>query len=90
MVQFPSAQLNELNTMAKSRLEVLYREADGFFTARGRKIVQEAIEKGSMGGEASMYRLFAPAILLGLSGETDVVYGTAVVAKEIPFIGVTE
>lgn len=87
MVQFPSAQLNELNTMAKSRLKALYREADGFFTARGQKIVQQAIEKGTVGGETGMYRLFAPALLLSLSRETDALYGIAVVAKDIPFIG---
>lgn len=87
MVQFPSAQLNELNAMAKSRLEVLYREAGGFFTARGHKIVQRAIEKGTVGGETGMHRLFEPAILLSLSNEKDVLYGTAVVARNIPFIG---
>lgn len=86
-MQFPSAQLTELNTMAKSRLEVLYREAGGFFTARGRKIVQEAIEKGTVGGETGMYRLFAPGLLLSLSHEVDALHGIAMVAKDIPFIG---
>ncbi len=87
MVQFPSAQLNELNTMAKSRLEALYREAGGFFTARGQKIVQQAIEKGTVGGETGMHRLFTPAILLSLSDHSEILYGTAAVAKDIPFIG---
>ncbi|MCV7065590.1 hypothetical protein H7H51_07490 [Mycolicibacterium farcinogenes] len=87
MVQFPSVQLNELNAMAKSRLEVLYREAGGFFTARGQKIVQQAIEKGTVGGDAGMHRLFMPAILLSLGDNTEILYEIAAVAKDIPFIG---
>ncbi|MEX3648843.1 hypothetical protein [Mycolicibacterium porcinum] len=87
MVQFPSAQLNELNATAKSRLEVLYQEAGGFFTTRGQKIVGQAIEKGTVGGDTGMYRLFAPAILLGLGDYPDISHETAVVARNIPFIG---
>lgn len=73
--------------MAKYRLEVLYGEADGFFTARSQKIVQQAIEKGAVGGETGMFRLFAPAILLSLSDRAEISYETAAVAKDIPFIG---
>lgn len=87
MVQFPSTQLNELNTMASSRLDTLYREADGFFTPRGQKLVEQAMKKGTVGGDTGMYRLFAPAILLGLGDYTDISYESAVVAKNIPFIG---
>lgn len=87
MVQFPSAQLNELNTMAKSRLGVLYQQAGGFFSARGQKIVEQAIGKGTVGGENGMYRFFAPAILLSLNGHSELLYETAGVARDIPFIG---
>ncbi|MBN3511989.1 hypothetical protein JYB55_24470 [Mycolicibacterium septicum] len=87
MVQFPSAQLNDLNVMTKSRLEVLYREAGGFFTPRSQKLIDQEVKKGTVGGDAGMARLFTPAILLSLSDDSEILYETAAVAKDIPFIG---
>ncbi|MGA5540611.1 hypothetical protein ACPCIR_02050 [Mycobacterium sp. NPDC051198] len=87
MVQFPSAQLNELNAMAKPRLEALYQDASEFFGPRSKKLLDQVAQKGTVGGDVGMYRLFAPAVLLGLGGYPDISYETAVVAKNIPFIG---
>lgn len=87
MPKFPVAEARELNAVVRPRLEALYGDAGSFFSARGQKIVERGVAKGTVAGETGMYRFFEPAILLALSEETDVLYGTAVVAKSIPFIG---
>lgn len=51
MVQFPSAQLKELNDMAKPRLAVLYQEAGEFFGPRSKKLIDQVAQKGTVGGE---------------------------------------
>ncbi|MFV8175600.1 hypothetical protein [Mycolicibacterium peregrinum] len=51
MVQFPSAQLKELNDMAKPRLAVLYQETGEFFGPRSKKLIDQVAQKGTVGGE---------------------------------------
>lgn len=77
----------ELNGEIKPRLSDLYEQSSSLLSTRGHGIVDRAIKKGTVGGDVGMQLLFEPAMLLSLVAPQDVLYGLAVVAKDIPFIG---
>ncbi|WP_078311280.1 MULTISPECIES: hypothetical protein [unclassified Mycobacterium] len=77
----------EINGEIKPRLSDLYEQSSWLLSKRGHQIVDRAIKKGTVGGDVGMQLLFEPAMLLSLVATQDVLYGLAVVAKDIPFIG---
>lgn len=85
--KFSNAQVAELNGIVKPVLGEVYEVSAPLFTARGQKIVERALKKGTVGGDAAMGVLFEPAMLLGLAGAVHESYEAATIAKEIPFVG---
>lgn len=79
--------MTEINGEIKPRLHDLYEQSSSLLSKRGHGIVDRAIKKGTVGGDVGMQLLFEPAMLLSLVATQDVLYGMAVVAKDIPFIG---
>lgn len=86
-MRFSTAQMADLNGEIKSRLHDLYEQSSSLLSKRGHGIVDRAIKKGTVGGDVGMQLLLEPAMLLSLVAKQDVLYGLAVVAKDIPFIG---
>ena len=77
----------ELNGAIKQRLSTLYDQSAPLLSARGQQIVDQAIKKGTVGGDVGMQLLCEPAMLLSLVASGDVLYELAAVAKDVPFIG---
>ena len=77
----------ETNDDIKGRLKAAYGGADRLFSARGRKIVDRAITKGTIGGDSGMELLFEPAMLLSLNASPATVWELADIAKGVPFVG---
>ncbi|QSM02825.1 hypothetical protein PROPHIGD88-1_89 [Mycobacterium phage prophi88-1] len=65
----------------------MYDGSASLLSKRGHGIVDRAMKKGTVGGDVGMQLLFEPAMLLSLVATQDVLYGLAVVAKDVPFIG---
>ena len=84
---FTPSQIHELNETVKAKLAVLYEESAQLFSARGLKIVDRAIKKGTVGSEQGMRLLFEPALLLALDESSNTLYDVAATARSIPFVG---
>ncbi len=87
MTRFSTTQMAELNGAIKQRLSTLYDQSAPLLSARGQQVVDQAIKKGTVGGDVGMQLLFEPAMLLSLVASGDVLYELAAVAKDVPFIG---
>lgn len=81
------SQIIELNETVKAKLAVLYEESAPFFSARGMKIVDRAMKKGTVGSEQGMRLLFEPASLLVFGGSPNTLHDVAAIARSIPFVG---
>lgn len=81
------SQVVEVNEFAKSKLAAIYEDSTSVFSARGLKIVDRALKKGTVGGEQGMRLLFEPAMLFAFGGSSTAYYEVAAVARSIPFVG---
>lgn len=77
----------DLNGTVKPRLSAIYDRSASLFSTRGRKIVDRALKKGTVGGDVGMQLLFEPAMPLSLAEQRDGMHELATIAKDIPFIG---
>jgi hypothetical protein len=77
----------EVNDAIKNRLSAIYGGAEELFSPRGRKIVDRAIAKGTVGGDSGMELLFEPAMLLSLNASPATMWELADVARDVPFVG---
>lgn len=84
---FIPSQVAQVNDVVKPKLEAIYRDSTSVFSARGLKIVDRALKKGTVGGEQGMRLLFEPAALLAFGGSPTAFYEVAVVTRSIPFVG---
>ncbi|MFH5227308.1 hypothetical protein [Antrihabitans spumae] len=69
------------------KLDAWYQQRAGDLTPKGVKIVQRAVAKGSLAGDAACRILFEPAMLIGPRATVDELYELAVICREIPFTG---
>ncbi len=86
-LRFSVQRTSALNGAIKPRLSVAYGRCAPLLSARGFWVVDRAIAKGTVGGDAGMGLLFEPAVLIGLVASEDVSYELASIAAGIPFIG---
>jgi hypothetical protein len=61
--------MGEVNGAIKPRLSVMYDRSAPLLSRRGQQIVDRAIKKGAVGGDAVMQLLFAPTMLPSLDAE---------------------
>lgn len=83
----PKVQDAALNDAIKGRLKSAYGDSEHLFSSRGLKIVDRAMNKGTIGGDTGMQLLFEPAMLLSLAAPPDTAYELADIAKDVPFVG---
>lgn len=82
------AQVNELNDIVRPKLDAIDADSASLLTAKGQKIADRAIKKGTVGGHLGMQLLFEPAMLFSLvPGQASTMYKIANVARTVPFAG---
>lgn len=70
------------------KLQNIYTHSAYSLTAKGHKVTDRAINKGTVGGHVGMQLLFEPAMLLTLvPGQAGTMAQLADVAHRIPFVG---